>query len=146
MVDFAKLLSDKMKKATEANRGAEKAADSREPASLEPEPVAEGSAVSSENTAPAAAAPAATRSAKKANPFQNRSTLNTNRITVNLFDADRRALAVVKEHLANAGHDFTNRSDCIKIALRLAAKAKKEDLSQLFLEVRAEDRRYSSGP
>ena len=69
---------------------------------------------------------------------------NLNRVTVNLFDADRRALAIIKEHLANAGQDFTNRSDSIKIALRFAAKAKKEELAGLLLEVRGEDKRFSS--
>lgn len=69
---------------------------------------------------------------------------NLNRVTVNLFDADRRALAVIKEKLASYGHDFTNRSDSIKIGLRLAAKATSAELSAIIQEVRSEDRRFSS--
>lgn len=68
---------------------------------------------------------------------------NLNRVTVNLFDADRRALAVIKEKLASFGHDFTNRSDSIKIGLRLAAKASSAELSGIIQEVRSEDRRFS---
>ena len=67
---------------------------------------------------------------------------NLNRVTVNLFDADRRALAVIKEKLGTAGHDFTNRSDSIKVALRIASKAKREELVQAFEQVKAEDRRF----
>ena len=69
---------------------------------------------------------------------------NLNRVTVNLFDADRRALAVIKEKLGTAGHDFTNRSDSIKVALRIAAKAKREELVQAFEQVKAEDRRFKN--
>src|ERR1700731_2909016 len=57
-----------------------------------------------------------------------RSASNVNRVTVNLFEADRRALAVIKEFLSTAGHDFTSRSDSIKEALRLASKVKREQL------------------
>ena len=69
---------------------------------------------------------------------------NLNRVTVNLFDSDRRALAVIKEKLGTAGHDFTNRSDSIKVALRIAAKAKREELVQAFEQVKAEDRRFKN--
>ena len=69
---------------------------------------------------------------------------NLNRVTVNLFDADRRALAVIKEKLSTAGHDFTNRSDSIKVALRIAAKAKREELVQAFEQVKGEDRRFKN--
>jgi methylmalonyl-CoA mutase N-terminal domain/subunit len=67
---------------------------------------------------------------------------NLNRITVNLFDADRRALAVIKELLATEGYDFTSRSDSIKIGLRLAARAKADELVKLFEQVKSEDRRF----
>ena len=67
---------------------------------------------------------------------------NANRVTVNLFEADRRALAVIKEFLSTAGHDFTSRSDSIKVALRLASKAKPEELTRLYQQVKAEDRRF----
>lgn len=67
---------------------------------------------------------------------------NLNRVTVNLFDADRRALAVIKEKLGSQGHDFTNRSDSIKIGLRLAMKASREDLAAVYEQVKAEDRRF----
>jgi hypothetical protein len=65
-----------------------------------------------------------------------------NRVTVNLFEADRRALAVIKEYLSTAGHDFTSRSDSIKVALRLASKAKPEELARLYRQVKVEDRRF----
>lgn len=68
---------------------------------------------------------------------------NTNRVTVNLFDADSRALSIIRELLGSAGHDFTSRSDSIKIGLRLAAKAKPEELAKLYDQVKAEDRRFS---
>jgi hypothetical protein len=67
---------------------------------------------------------------------------NVNRVTVNLFEADRRALAVIKEFLSTAGHDFTSRSDSIKVALRLASKAKPEELTRLCQQVKAEDKRF----
>jgi hypothetical protein len=71
-----------------------------------------------------------------------RLTSNANRVTVNLFEADRRALAVIKEFLSTAGHDFTSRSDSIKVALRLASKAKPEELTRLYQQVKAEDKRF----
>jgi hypothetical protein len=71
-----------------------------------------------------------------------RPTSNANRVTVNLFEADRRALAVIKEFLSTAGHDFTSRSDSIKVALRLASKAKPEELTRLYQQVKAEDKRF----
>jgi hypothetical protein len=67
---------------------------------------------------------------------------NVNRVTVNLFEADRRALAVIKEFLSTAGHDFTSRSDSIKVALRFASKAKPEELTRLYQQVKAEDKRF----
>jgi hypothetical protein len=74
--------------------------------------------------------------------FARRSASNVNRVTVNLFEADRRALAVIKEFLSTAGHDFTSRSDSIKVALRLASKAKPEELTRLYQQVKAEDKRF----
>ncbi len=71
-----------------------------------------------------------------------RSASNVNRVTVNLFEADRSALAVIKEFLSTAGHDFTSRSDSIKVALRLASKAKPEELTRLYQQVKAEDKRF----
>jgi hypothetical protein len=71
---------------------------------------------------------------------QNR---NINRVTVNLFEADSRALSIIREKLGSEGHDFSSRSDSIKIGLRLAAKAKPEDLAKLFEQVKSEDRRYT---
>lgn len=68
----------------------------------------------------------------------------TNRVIVSLFEADSRALAVIRELLGSARHDFTSRSDSMKIGLRLAAKAKPEELATLFEPVKAEDRRYRS--
>lgn len=143
MGDFAKLLNDKMKKAAEATRVPETAegkgrrSDSapRTAPDTEPEPV--------EIPPAPKPAPVAPDSRRKVKPEPVRSGSNTNRVTVNLFAADRRALAIIKELLDNAGYDFTNRSDSIKIALRLAAKASKEELATLLLEVRGEDRRFS---
>ena len=71
-----------------------------------------------------------------------RSASNVNRVTVNLFEADRRALAVIKEILSTAGHDFTSRSDSINVALRLASKAKPEELTRLYQQMKAEDKRF----
>ena len=150
MADFAKLLGEKMAKAAEANRAAAP--------EVEPKPAGQGTEASpspAEEANPPRVTLAQTQPSKavrvpreasrtgKSVVVASRSS-NLNRVTVNLFDADRRALAIIKEHLANAGQDFTNRSDSIKIALRLAAKAKKEDLAALLLEVRAEDRRFSA--
>ncbi|MCB1205012.1 MAG: hypothetical protein KDN18_12195, partial [Verrucomicrobiae bacterium] len=59
--------------------------------------------------------------------------------------ADARALGVIKELLSTAGHDFTSRSDSMKVGLRLAAKAKPEELARLLEQVRGEDRRFSKG-
>jgi hypothetical protein len=39
-------------------------------------------------------------------------------------------------------YDFTSRSDSIKVALRLASKAKPEELTRLYQQVKAEDRRF----
>ncbi len=78
-------------------------------------------------------------------PLQNvekRGGSNLNRVTVNLFAADRRALAVIKEYLSTTGNDFTSRSDSIKVALRFASKAKPEELARLYDQVKAEDRRF----
>lgn len=148
MADFAKLLGEKMAKAAGANRAPAPEAEAK-PAGqgLEAPPSpAEGAkppGVPPPTYAePAKVAPVPREARRTIKPVVARSS-NLNRVTVNLFDADRRALAIIKEHLANAGEDFTNRSDSIKIALRLAAKAKKEELAALLLEVRAEDRRFS---
>lgn len=149
MADFAKLLGEKMAKAAGANRAAA--------LELDPKPAGQGleapSAPAEEAKVPKVAAIPAEPAKVAPAPREARRTVkpaaaasrssNLNRVTVNLFDADRRALAIIKEHLANAGQDFTNRSDSIKIALRLAAKAKKEELAALLLEVRGEDRRFS---
>jgi hypothetical protein len=67
---------------------------------------------------------------------------NVNRVTVNLFEADRRALAVIKELLSTEGHDFTSRSDSIKVALRLASKAKSAELGKIYNLVKIEDKRF----
>lgn len=69
---------------------------------------------------------------------------NVNRITVNLFEADSRALAVIKERLSTAGYDFTNRSDSIKIGLRLAVKATPGELAKILEQVKSEDRRFKA--
>lgn len=65
-----------------------------------------------------------------------------NRITVNLFETDTRALSTISEKLGHAGHHFTNRSDSMKIGLRLAAKASKEELAAVYEKVKSEDKRF----
>ena len=149
MADFAKLLGEKMAKAAGANRApapeaeANSAGQGLEAPSVPPEET-KVPRVTTAHAEPAKVAPAPREARKTGKPVAASSrSSNLNRVTVNLFDADRRALAIIKEHLANAGQDFTNRSDSIKIALRLAAKAKKEELAALLLEVRGEDRRFS---
>lgn len=143
--DFKKLLDDKMKKAAQATSEAASPADNKPDKAI----TAPKQAVTAPEEAKASHEPPPVVSrAPEANaePKKKKTTTsdknNTNRVTVNLFDVDRRALAVIKEHLDNAGHDFTSRSDSIKIALRYAAKAKKEDLAKLLVEVKAEDRRF----
>ena len=149
MADFAKLLGEKMAKAAGANRppvpeAETKAAGQGPEAPPSPAEEAKPTRVTLAYAEPAKVAPAPREARRTGKPVAAASrSSNLNRVTVNLFDADRRALAIIKEHLANAGQDFTNRSDSIKIALRLAAKAKKEELAALLLEVRAEDRRFS---
>lgn len=162
MSDFAKMLSDKMKKATEATRppeptepkeptgeGTPAAAMAGKPAPekpVKPPKAQESPTPAVEPTPEPKAAPVASAAPKKPKAQQvpiRGGGSNLNRVTVNLFDADRRALAIIKEHLANSGYDFTNRSDSIKIALRIAAKATKEELTQILHEVRGEDRRFS---
>lgn len=69
---------------------------------------------------------------------------NINRVTVNLFEADSRALSVIREKLGGEGHDFSSRSDSIKIGLRLAARAKPDELAKLFEQVKSEDRRFKA--
>lgn len=149
MADFAKLLGEKMAKAAVANRAPAPEAEVKPAGQGVEAPPSPAEGAKPPGVTPAYAEPAKvapspreTRRTGKPAAAASRSS-NLNRVTVNLFDADRRALAIIKEHLANAGEDFTNRSDSIKIALRLAAKAKKEDLAALLLEVRAEDRRFS---
>ncbi len=147
MADFAKLLGEKMAKAAEANRAlAPETKPAGEGPEAPPSPAEEAKTprVTLAQAEPAKVAPVPREARRTGKPVVAASrSSNLNRVTVNLFDADRRALAIIKEHLATAGQDFTNRSDSIKIALRLAAKAKKEDLAALLLEVRAEDRRFS---
>lgn len=149
MADFAKLLGEKMAKAAGANRppapeAETKAAGQGVEAIQSPAEGAKPPGVTHDPAEPAKVAPAPQEARRTGKPVVTATrSSNLNRVTVNLFDADRRALAIIKEHLANAGQDFTNRSDSIKIALRLAAKAKKEELVALLLEVRGEDRRFS---
>jgi hypothetical protein len=140
--DFSSLLNQQMKKATGTPAPAAKPeAKAKAPAQAAKEP--EEKKI---ETAPAAVAapvaPAARQRAPKAKG-QGISGRNTNRVTVNLFEADSRALAVIRELLGSAGHDFSSRSDSMKVGLRLAAKAKPEELAKLLEQVKAEDRRFS---
>ena len=144
MADFAKLLGEKMAKAAGANRAPAPEAEAKPEGQGLEAPPSPTEGAKPPSVTPTYAEPAMPREARRTvKPVVARSS-NLNRVTVNLFDADRRALAIIKEHLANAGQDFTNRSDSIKIGLRLAAKANKEELAALLSEVRREDRRFSS--
>ncbi len=142
--DFSSLLNAQLKKATEtaAPKSEEKPVKAAAPAPVEQ--------VEEQAPAPVKAAekekPAAPARPKASKPATGKGTQgrNTNRVTVNLFEADSRALAVIRELLGSAGHDFTSRSDSMKIGLRLAAKAKPEELAKLYEQVKAEDRRYRS--
>lgn len=160
--DFSKLLSEQMAKATGAAKAREtetpfpgkEAAPPHPQVEEETQPVLASTNPAGQGTIPAGFPERESPASTQPPPPPPLRTLppgaagagrasNLNRVTVNLFDADRRALAVIKEKLANSGHDFTNRSDSIKIGLRIAAKASKEELSALILEVRSEDRRFS---
>lgn len=141
MDDFKALLNKQIKKATEAAAPEEKPAGKQNvevpvakqvARKADPPPVAEDAPV-------AAATPR--KVSKKAG--QGSGGRNTNRVTVNLFEADSRALGVIKELLGSAGHDFTSRSDSMKVGLRLAAKAKPDELAKILEQVRAEDRRFN---
>lgn len=149
--DFSNLLNASLKKATET------AAPKSEiqPAKAVPKPVVVASVEQVEEQVPALVPakapekekPAASARPKASKPVMGKGTQgrNTNRVTVNLFDADSRALAVIRELLGSAGHDFTSRSDSMKIGLRLAAKAKPEELAKLFEQVKSDDRRFRQG-
>ena len=138
--DFTSLLNKQMKKATGAPAPAEKP----EPKAKAPAQAVKEPETKKAEAAPAAApvAPEARQRAPKARG-QGIGGRNTNRVTVNLFEADSRALAVIRELLGSAGHDFSSRSDSMKVGLRLAAKAKPEELARILEQVRSEDRRFS---
>lgn len=146
MDDFKALLNKQIQKATATAAPEEKPAPKAKPqpaVAIEPQPTED-----EEVPAPAAVvvptrAPSPQRPQKKAG--KGTSGRNINRVTVNLFEADSRALGVIKELLGSAGHDFTSRSDSMKVGLRLAAKAKPEELAKLLDQVRSEDRRFSKG-
>ena len=150
MDDFKNMLEKQMQKAKASNAPAEPEAKAQ--------PRGGGGSTTAEESGEEVAAVASPRKSKAsgrgrgtaaaATPRSNKQIVvpsaNLNRVTVNLFDADRRALAVIKEKLGTAGHDFTNRSDSIKVALRIASKAKREELVQAFEQVKAEDRRFKN--
>jgi hypothetical protein len=148
MSDFKKLLDQQISKVTSKTQGSTVAPQPHKPVNkkvseeprekpqykavavdpvIEDEPVQEIAVIPKENN---------TRG-------QGTQSRNINRVTVNLFDADSRALSVIKELLGSAGHDFTSRSDSIKIGLRLAAKAKPEELADLYGQVKADDGRFA---
>lgn len=147
--DFSSLLTAQLKKATET---AAPKAETKPAKAATPEPMVKAPVEQVEEQAPASVKasdtekPVAPARPKASKPATGKGTQgrNTNRVTVNLFEADSRALAVIRELLGSAGHDFTSRSDSMKIGLRLAAKAKPEELAKLFEQVKAEDRRYSA--
>lgn len=147
--DFSSLLNAQLKKATET---AAPKSETKTVKAAAPEPVVKASVEQVEEQAQAPAPVKEAEKEKPAAPARPKASKaatgkgtqgrNTNRVTVNLFEADSRALAVIRELLGSAGHDFTSRSDSMKIGLRLAAKAKPDELAKLFEQVKAEDRRY----
>ena len=151
MDDFKALLERQMKKATAAMAPPKAAPEaSAPPAPPDEADEPDDAPVSVEPEAPAPRArrpePTARDTPREDGPPPKRPSSNVNRVTVNLFEADRRALAVIKQYLSTAGHDFTSRSDSIKVALRLASKAKPEELARLYQQVKVEDRRFRPEP
>ena len=141
--DFTSLLNKQMKKATGTPAPAEKP----EPKAKAPAQAAKEPETKKAEAAPAAvAAPVAPEARQRAPKAKGQGIggRNTNRVTVNLFEADSRALAVIRELLGSAGHDFSSRSDSMKVGLQLAAKAKPEELAKILEQVRSEDRRFRS--
>jgi hypothetical protein len=151
MDDFKALLEQQMKKATAAMASPKPAPEASalptppdEPD--EPDDVPPQAQPASGSTRAPQAEPPGRATARAGRTTPKRPASNVNRVTVNLFEADRRALAVIKEYLSTAGHDFTSRSDSIKVALRLASKAKPEELARLYRQVKVEDRRFRAEP
>jgi hypothetical protein len=144
MDDFKAELEKQMKKATASMQPLPKpVGEVRSQAALREEPfIAESESEPALATTGERQERAAARETVRVQKAPARRPSNANRVTVNLFEADRRALAVIKEFLSTAGHDFTSRSDSIKVALRLASKAKPEELTRLYQQVKAEDKRF----
>ena len=145
MDDFKAALEKQMKKATASMLPPPKPVpEAKSQVSLLEEPVIAESKTEPELTTASERQEraAALETVRVQKALARRSASNVNRVTVNLFEADRRALAVIKEFLSTAGHDFTSRSDSIKVALRLASKAKPEELTRLYQQVKAEDKRF----
>ena len=145
MDDFKALLEKQMKKAT-ASMAPPKAAPEAAASPAPPLPDEPDDAPAQTEPRARQAQPTGRTSPRADQLPPKRSASNVNRVTVNLFEADRRALAVIKEYLSTAGHDFTSRSDSIKVALRLASKAKPEELARLYRQVKVEDRRFRAEP
>lgn len=144
MDDFKALLNKQIQKATATAAPEEKPAPkAKAPAQAAKEPEAKKAEAAPAAVA-ATVAPSAPQKARRAKG-QGIGGRNTNRVTVNLFEADSRALAIIRELLGSAGHDFSSRSDSMKVGLRLAAKAKPEELAKILEQVRAEDRRFNKG-
>jgi hypothetical protein len=138
MDDFKTALEKQMKKATASVAAPPKPVEELESqSSLLGEP-----GIAKSKSEPELGTTAERQTVRVQRVLAKRPARNVNRVTVNLFEADRRALAVIKEFLGTAGHDFTSRSDSIKVALRLATKAKPEELARLYRQVKAEDKRF----
>lgn len=82
--------------------------------------------------------------ASKTVPIRGPGRVNPNRVTVNLFAADHNALNSIAEKLKRQGVNFPNRSEVIKVALRNATKATAADMSEIFYQVKGQDRRFRS--
>lgn len=141
--DFASLLSKSIQKATsgaqsEAPAPAVEVEEAPEITTAAPVPVVQEKPVE-------VPVPQAPRKIVRQRVEEGSYGRNINRVSLNLFESDKRALGVIKELLGSVGRDFTSRSDSVKVGLRLAAKARPEELAKLFDEVKAEDRRSTRG-
>lgn len=72
-----------------------------------------------------------------------RSASNHQVVTFSLFENDRRAIEAIQERLsAELRTGNVNRSDAVKVAIRLARGGEAKLLAQIYQEVKTEDGRY----
>lgn len=115
-----------------------------------PAPKAKLAAIGADQPSPASkvdskpSAPDPSPSTAPTPPARSSPAKKASRLTCYLFENDMRALSSIRERLESVGHDFVNRSDAIKVALRFAAKTKPEQLSKLLHDVKQEDLRFKT--